>query len=152
MNGAYTQIVPVHKSDDKAQVTNYHPLSLLCTTSKVVYSKIISYLSSFLSSYQFGFLKNRSVVQQPLLVFNTIFSTNNHTDVVYLDWRPLTVFPIKNFYLSLVFLVDFGCGLNLIYSTVISVWRSITVYPIIYQSYQVSHKAVYLAPYYFLST
>ena len=36
-------IVPVHKSGDKAHVTNYYPISLLCTTSKVleqlVYSK-----------------------------------------------------------------------------------------------------------------
>ena len=54
-------IVPVHKSGDKTQVTNYRPMSLLCMTSKVleqlVYNKTISYISSFLSPQQFGFLK-----------------------------------------------------------------------------------------------
>jgi len=54
----------------------------------IVYSKIIiPYISSFFSTQQFGFLKNRSTVQQLLLMFNTIFSTDNQTDVVYLDFR-----------------------------------------------------------------
>ena len=84
-------IVPVHKSGDKTQVTNYRPISLLCITSKVleqlVYNKTISYISSFLSPQQFGFLKNRSTVQQLLLMLNTIHSTNDQTDVVYLDFK-----------------------------------------------------------------
>ena len=83
-------IVPVHKSGDKTQVTNYCPISLLCITSKVleqlVYNKTISYISSFLSPQQFGFLKNQSTVQQLLLMLNTI-STNDQTDVVYLDFK-----------------------------------------------------------------
>jgi len=44
-------IVPVRKSGDKSQATNYHPISLLSSTSKVleqlVYNKIISYFSFF---------------------------------------------------------------------------------------------------------
>jgi len=82
-------IVPVHKSGEKSgQATNYHPISLLSSTSKVleqlIYNKIISYFSSF---QQFGFLKNRSMVQQLLLVFNTIINSNHQTDVVYFDFR-----------------------------------------------------------------
>jgi len=84
-------IVPVHKVGDKAQATNYRSISLLSTTSKVleqlVYNKVIPYISSFLTSHQFDFLKNRSAVQQLLLMFNNILSTSNQTDVVYLDFK-----------------------------------------------------------------
>ena len=53
-------IVPIHKADDKAQATNYRPISLLSTVSKVleqlVYNNVIPYISGFFTSQQFGFL------------------------------------------------------------------------------------------------
>ena len=36
---------------------------------------------------QFGFLKNRSVIQQLLIVFNGIMNKLQQTDVIYLDFR-----------------------------------------------------------------
>ena len=55
--------------------------------------------------------------------------------------RPLTMFSTKNFlnFDPLVLQVDFGSDLNPICSTVISVWKSITVHPNLY---------LYWAPFY----
>ena len=84
-------ITPVHKSGDKSQVNNYRPISLLCNTSKVleqlVYSKIISHITRFLTPQQFGFLKNKSTAQQLLILFNIILSTNHQTDVIYFNFK-----------------------------------------------------------------
>ena len=68
--------VPVFKSGDKALVTNYRPISLLCNASKVleqlIYNNIIDHINKIISSLQFGFLKHRSVVQQLLLLFDNM--------------------------------------------------------------------------------
>ena len=84
-------VIPIFKSGDRGSVTNYRPISLLCNTSKVleklIYDKIIDHLNKFISSAQFGFLKNRSVIQQLLILFNQVINTNHQTDVIYLDFR-----------------------------------------------------------------
>ena len=87
-------ISPIHKSGDRSSVRNYRPISLLCSVSKVleriIYDKIIDFVSSSLSPYQFGFLARRSVVQQLLVSLNKIlssFSCHSQTDVLYLDIR-----------------------------------------------------------------
>jgi len=65
-------IIPVHKSGEKNLVNNYRPISLLCNTSKILekllYDKIISFVSKSISLVQFGAPKGRSTLQQ-LLVF-----------------------------------------------------------------------------------
>jgi len=76
------------------------PISLLITASKVleqlVCNKVIPYISSFLTSQQFGFLYNRPTVQQLVLMFNNILSTSNQADVVYLDFKKaFNSFPHK---------------------------------------------------------
>ena len=72
-------------------MNNYRPISLLSNTSKVleqlIYKKIIHHISSFLTPQQFGFLKNRSTVQQLLVLFDTIMSTDYQTDVIYFDFK-----------------------------------------------------------------
>ena len=81
----------IHKSGDKSLVNNYRPISLLSNTSKIlgqlIYNKIIHHISSFLTPQQFGFLKNRSTVQQLLVLFDTIMSTDYQTDVIYFDFK-----------------------------------------------------------------
>jgi len=58
------KICPVPKSSDHSLVSNYRPISLLCTLSKVleaiVYKKIIPFIRPLISPNQFGFLKNSS--------------------------------------------------------------------------------------------
>jgi len=84
-------VIPIFKSGDRGSVTNYRPISLLCNTSKVleklIYDKIIDHLHKFISPVQFGFLKNRSVIQQLLILFNKIINTTDQTDIIYLDFR-----------------------------------------------------------------
>ena len=84
-------IVPIFRSGDKFSVYNYRPVSLLCNSSKVleqlIYDKIIGHVYKQLSCLQFGFLKNRSVIQELLIVFNGIMNKPQQTDVIYLDFR-----------------------------------------------------------------
>ena len=87
-------ITPVFKSGDKTAVTNYRPISLLCSVSKLlerlVYNHLIDFISSNISSSQFGFLPNRSTLQQLLTFLNEIFISNRSgfsTEVIYLDFK-----------------------------------------------------------------
>ena len=72
-------------------MNNYRPISLLSKTSKIleqlIYNKVIHHISSFLTPQQFGFLKNRSTVQQLLVLFDTIMRTDYQTDVIYSDLK-----------------------------------------------------------------
>ena len=87
-------IVPIFKSGDASLVKNYRPISLLCTTSKIleklIYDKVISYISSSISSCQFGFRPRHSTTQQLLLFLNKIhdsLTAHSQTDVIYLDFK-----------------------------------------------------------------
>ena len=87
-------ITPICKSGDKALVSNYRPISLLCILSKVlervVYNKILSYLERSFSCHQFGFLPGRSAVQQLLLSTERLLEANSmqaEVDVVYMDFK-----------------------------------------------------------------
>ena len=84
---------PILKSRGQSSVRNYRPISLLCFVSKVldriIYNKIIEFVSPFLSLHQFGFLTRQSVVQQLLISLNRILSSfiscHSQTDILYLD-------------------------------------------------------------------
>ena len=87
-------IIPVFKSGDKSSVRNYCPISLLCSVFKVleklVYDKIIHFVSLSLSPTQFGFRPNHSSIQQLLVFLKAILdssTSNSHADVVYLDFK-----------------------------------------------------------------
>ena len=87
------RITPVPKSGDLTSVTNYRPITLLCTISKVLerpYNKVIDFLSICLYSKKFGFIKNSSCLQNLLLFFTNIYHShdlNMQTDVIYTDFR-----------------------------------------------------------------
>lgn len=73
-------ITPIHKSGDKSSVTNYRPISLLCCISKVlekvVFAQIADFVQHhFVSPCQFGFLKNRSTLQQLVAFLSTILDS-----------------------------------------------------------------------------
>ena len=87
-------ITPIYKSGNKSSVKNYRPISLLCIVSKVlekiVYDKIVSFVSRSICSCQFGFRRNHSPLQQLLIFLNSVhesFSTTTQTDVIYLDFK-----------------------------------------------------------------
>ncbi len=76
-----SKITPIHKSGDKACVSNYRPISLLCSTSKVlerlVYDQCVAYFNNIFSKHQFGFIKNCSTLQQLLVFYNEIFESSS---------------------------------------------------------------------------
>ena len=69
------------------------PISLLCTASKVFESLVFDQVSLFLLdhfSFQFGFLPQRSTLQQLLVFLSDVLANLNNkidTNVVYLDFR-----------------------------------------------------------------
>ena len=88
------KICPIPKGGDFREITNYRPISLLCTTSKVperlIYNKIIDFIRPKLSKHQFGFLNKRFYLSQLVTSFAYIFDEvdkGTPVDVVYLDFR-----------------------------------------------------------------
>ena len=88
------RITPVFKSGDKASITNYRPISLLCCISKVleriVYDKCIDFVSNRITNSQFGFLQGRSSLQQLLLTLHSIYEgilRFGYSEMIYLDFR-----------------------------------------------------------------
>ena len=87
-------ITPIFKSGDKTSVCNYRPISLLCIVSKVleklIYNKVISFVSVSIFPSQFGLRPNHSTTQQ-LSVFlshlQECLSHNSQADVIYLDFK-----------------------------------------------------------------
>ena len=89
-------ITPIHKSGDKALVTNYRPISLLCVISKALERIVYNHLSKFflknnvIVNSQFGFRQHHSTTQQLLLFPDKVhLSLNNNAscDVIYLDFK-----------------------------------------------------------------
>ena len=87
-------ITPVFKSGDKSLDSNYRPVSLLFSTSKVlerlVYDKIVHFVAPSITCCQFGFMKGRSTLQQLLIFLSDIFKNIDdklQTDTIYLDLR-----------------------------------------------------------------
>ena len=85
------KIMPIFKSGNQNFVKCYHPISLLNNVSKVlehlIYSKIIPRITDSISNAQFGFLQNRSTLQQLLLFTKELFSSASQIDTVYFDIR-----------------------------------------------------------------
>ncbi len=87
------KLFPLHKKGSVSEVSNYRPISLLSILHKVleviVYSKIIDFIYPKISKTQFGFIRNRSTLQQLLLSYNSVFNSvesKRHTEIVFLDF------------------------------------------------------------------
>ena len=89
------RIVPLLKKGRPLKASNYCPISLTSTVSKVmeriITDQLISYLSdnNLLSSQQFGFQKNSSTIMQLLDCYNdwsAAQNAGNSVDVIYLDF------------------------------------------------------------------
>ena len=84
-------VIPIYKTGDKTSVSSYRPISLLCILSKVleriVYNNIIRHVHSKLTKHKFGFLPDRSTLQQLLVFTQNLFEAKSEVDVVYMDFR-----------------------------------------------------------------
>ena len=87
-------IIPIYKSGDKSVISNYRPISLLCSMSKVlerlVYDKVFVFIHRSVSKFQFGFLRSHSCLQQLLIFVSKVFDSfgdNCQMDSVYLDFK-----------------------------------------------------------------
>ena len=84
-------IIPILKSGDSSQVSNYRPISLLCVISKILERLVFNHLiQNSLSSTQYGFRRKHSTLQQMLVFLNKVYAamnSNSQSDVLYLDFK-----------------------------------------------------------------
>jgi len=87
-------VIPIFKKGDKYLPSNYRPISLLSTFSKllekVMYKRLYSNLqgNNILYRYQFGFRKNHSTALALIDVVDSIYQYLDHNETViglYLD-------------------------------------------------------------------
>ena len=105
-------IVPIHKKDEKNNVENYRPVSLLSTVGKVMERVIFKYTYNFfrdnfvISVNQSGFLPGKSTVTQLLEVYNEFCKAvdeGKEIRVIFLDiskafdrvWHEGLLFKLK---------------------------------------------------------
>ena len=75
------KVVPIHKKGNVTNVSNYRPITLLCSMSKIleklVCNRVISFLNiqNFFCKYQFGFKKNHSTLHTISLLTENITDT-----------------------------------------------------------------------------
>lgn len=87
------KVVPIYKSDEKDNVNNYRPISILSTFAKVFESLVCPYIQShfklYLSDYQHGFVGSRSTCTN-LATFTEMLSDaidcGKQIDVIYTDF------------------------------------------------------------------
>ena len=111
-----TNVVPVHKKEDKMLVKNYRPISLLPVFGKmferVIYNSLFNYFQSnrLFTPSQSGFLPGDSCIAQLLSIIHeiqTVFDENPNVDVrgVFLDiskafdkvWHDRIIFKLKSY-------------------------------------------------------
>jgi hypothetical protein len=84
-------VIPIPKSTDKSSVSSYRPISLLSCKAleRLVFDKISGFVfENIISPCQFGFVCNRSTLQQLLQYVHFLHSSlDNHlqVDSIYLD-------------------------------------------------------------------
>jgi len=80
----YSVVIPVHKKGDKTNLTNYRPISLLTSFSKVLekalYSRLTEYLynNKLLEENQYGFRKGLSTDDAIFKLIQEILDTLNN--------------------------------------------------------------------------
>ena len=86
-------ITPVFKREDPTLATNYTPISLVCTLSKVlercVHNHSYQHLEPHIYQMQYGFIRGKSTTTQLLEVYHEILesvASGNEVDVIYLDF------------------------------------------------------------------
>ena len=90
-----SEVIPIYKDENRAQIENYRPISLLCNVSKVfeklIFNEIYEIVNPVLDNSQHGFRRHRSVVTQLLLFLDLLYKEFDQKDnelfVLYLDFK-----------------------------------------------------------------
>ena len=156
------RITPIHKSGDRSLVSNYRPISLLCSISKVleriIYNHVLGFISCSISPSQFGFLRNRSTAQQLLTFLNCMHESlqaKTQSDVIYLDFRKAFDSVSHNELFSnsgvLASEATSGAGSRRIYLTECNVLLLTAIPLVCYLCYPVFPKGTFLVHFYSFS-
>ena len=80
-----SKIIPIYKSEDKGQLNNYRPISLLPSISKiyekVVYKRLYNFINPSLYERQFGFCAKRSTIQAIIELNTDIIESFEDKDI-----------------------------------------------------------------------
>ena len=88
------KVIPIYKKDDPSQISNYRPISLLPSISKVlekiIYKRLFNFLkqNKSLIPHQFGFRKDHSTDYAILHLYDKIvnsLSKKEHTIAIFMD-------------------------------------------------------------------
>lgn len=87
-----SKVVPVFKSGNRSDISNYRPISLINNFSKgleiIIYNRLNNHLKNTLSLNQHGFVKGRSTVTNLVTLTHNIreeLDNRGQMDVVYMD-------------------------------------------------------------------
>ena len=75
--GKQANVTPIHKKNDRSDVSSYRPISLLSAVSKVLEKIVHKYLFNFfrdnnvITPFQSGFVPGDSTVNQLIDIYNT---------------------------------------------------------------------------------
>jgi hypothetical protein len=84
----YSQIHPIYKKGEKSEITNYRPISVLTSFSKifekVIFNRLHTYLShnNILAAEQYGFRKISSTETATFNLINNILQALNDKKLV----------------------------------------------------------------------
>ena len=86
-------IVPIYKKGDKAVVSNYRPISLICLAAKImeriIQDELLTKTQEFISSEQHGFISSRSCNSNLISLTDNIASNLYNdigTEIIYFDF------------------------------------------------------------------
>lgn len=86
-------VIPLHKSNDKHDIQNYRPITMLNVFSKILETAVLmrlkNHFCNYLSTNQHGFLNNKSTVTNLVALSQTVSKAVNNeeqVDVCYLDF------------------------------------------------------------------
>lgn len=86
------RVCPIYKSGDRRKITNYRPVSILCSPAKIfeqiMYKKLLDFVLIRLCAEQHGFVPRKSTVTNLLILADFVASNLDEclqTDVAYLD-------------------------------------------------------------------
>ena len=91
-----SEVTPIHKENDKADVSNYRPISLLTNVSKVfervLFNHLYPLIEDQLDDRQFGFRQKRSAVLQLLIYLQEVYAKaddakTNELFALYVDFK-----------------------------------------------------------------